>query len=468
MSKYDMLSKKGNYALPSAAQPPTYPEDIYEYTDEQMVVVQVNVKVRNLLYNAISGEEYEKISSYDTAKEMWDKLKVTYEGTNKVKQTRINMLVHDYELFQMKEEESIEEMFARFRKIIGDVKAFGKPYSSGDQVRNFLRSLPTTWQTKVIALESQNLDKLSYDELRGDLVAFEKTHLKKTRQEEKKKTVAFKTTTEGPENDIDDDSEALQEEIAMVSRNMNGLMRRYRNTKKGRMSSRRTRQYNEQDKNDGKYFECVRNKYSSYWSDEDILDDDRKEDTENCFMARGETSEDGFGNPKTTLILVELTTKDPKESVHVIFDENITTTEKGIIAGDKDISQEASQARKSQKSTDSTDTVIESTLNLLVIKLNHKRSQLLLQLESDQMNGEANQNIRNIIGDPYEEMKTMGALKKIENIALISQIEPKKVEKAFKDSSWIQAMQDELYQFDKNQVWELLPKPISVAIVGTK
>ncbi|XP_009595633.1 uncharacterized protein [Nicotiana tomentosiformis] len=157
--------KKGNYPLPVAAQPATDPKDIDEYTDEQMEVVQVNAKARNLLYNAISGEEYEKISNCDTAKEMWDKLEVTYEGTGKVKETHINMLVHDYELFQMKEGESIEEMFARFSKIISDLKAFGKPYTSDDQVRKILRSLPTTWQTKVVTLESQDLNKLSYDEL---------------------------------------------------------------------------------------------------------------------------------------------------------------------------------------------------------------------------------------------------------------------------------------------------------------
>nr|XP_009776144.1 PREDICTED: uncharacterized protein LOC104225967 [Nicotiana sylvestris] len=156
--------KKGNYPQPAAAQPLADPEDIDSYTNEQMSVVQVNNKARNLFYNAISGKEYE-ISSCDTTKEMWDKLEVTYEGTNKVKKIHINMLFHNYELFQMKEGESIEEMFSRFNKIISDLKAFGKPYTSGDQVRNIFRSLPTTWQTKVVTLESQDLNNLSYDEL---------------------------------------------------------------------------------------------------------------------------------------------------------------------------------------------------------------------------------------------------------------------------------------------------------------
>ncbi|XP_075079812.1 uncharacterized protein LOC107768901 [Nicotiana tabacum] len=249
------------------------------------------------------------------------------------------MLVHDYELFSMKEGEYIEEMFVRFSKIISDLKAFGKPYTSGDQVRKILRSLPTTWQTKVVTLESQDLNKLSYDELRGELIAFERTHLKKTNQEEKMKIVAFKTSTEMVENEIDD-PEALQEEIAMMSRNMDGLMRRYRNTKKERFPPRRSRQYNEQDKNDGKCYECGKfghiqaeclelkrkisrgfnkNKTFGSWSDEDdsdheeitnlcfmtILENEMKktlgcwtdedvsdDENENCFMARGETSEE--------------------------------------------------------------------------------------------------------------------------------------------------------------------------------
>ncbi|XP_075080635.1 uncharacterized protein LOC142166115 [Nicotiana tabacum] len=126
--------KKGNYPLSAATPPLDDPEDIDSYIKEKMEVVQVNNKARNLLHNAISGEEYEKISSCDTTKEIWDKLEVTYEGISKVKETHINMLVHDYELFSMKEGESIEEMFARFSKIISDLKAFGKPYTS-DELR---------------------------------------------------------------------------------------------------------------------------------------------------------------------------------------------------------------------------------------------------------------------------------------------------------------------------------------------
>ncbi|XP_070057637.1 uncharacterized protein [Nicotiana tomentosiformis] len=48
--------------------------DLDDYTDEQAAVITVNAKAKNLLYNVISAEEYEKISSCKTAKEIWDKL----------------------------------------------------------------------------------------------------------------------------------------------------------------------------------------------------------------------------------------------------------------------------------------------------------------------------------------------------------------------------------------------------------
>ncbi|XP_070036412.1 uncharacterized protein [Nicotiana tomentosiformis] len=71
-------------------------------------------------------------------------------------------------------------------------------------------------------------------------------------------------------------------------------------------------------------------------------------------------------------------------------------------------------------------------------------------------------------GNPNDGIKTRRSLKKKSNITLISQIEPKKVDEALKDSSWVQAMHEKLDQFDKNQVWTLVPKPANVAIIVTK
>ena len=74
-------------------------ESEWDETDERMA--QLNAKAMNLLYCALDAQEFNRISSCISAKEIWDKLEVTYEGTNQVKETKISMLVHKYELFQM-------------------------------------------------------------------------------------------------------------------------------------------------------------------------------------------------------------------------------------------------------------------------------------------------------------------------------------------------------------------------------
>ncbi len=50
------------------------------------------------------------MGSCTSAKDMWDRLRVTYEGTNQVRETKINMLLHEYEMFSIKEGKSINGM----------------------------------------------------------------------------------------------------------------------------------------------------------------------------------------------------------------------------------------------------------------------------------------------------------------------------------------------------------------------
>ncbi|KAJ9553055.1 LOW QUALITY PROTEIN: hypothetical protein OSB04_017100 [Centaurea solstitialis] len=50
----------------------------------------------------------------------------------------------------------------------------------------------------------------------------------------------------------------------------------------------------------------------------------------------------------------------------------------------------------------------------------------------------------------------------------VSKTEPKKVSEALADSFWVEAMQDELTQFERNQVWTLVPLPNGKMAIGTK
>ncbi|GJT72161.1 hypothetical protein Tco_1031447 [Tanacetum coccineum] len=50
----------------------------------------------------------------------------------------------------------------------------------------------------------------------------------------------------------------------------------------------------------------------------------------------------------------------------------------------------------------------------------------------------------------------------------VSIVEPKNIKEAMVDSAWIEAMQDELHQFDRLKVWELVDKPFGKMIIKLK
>ena len=115
-----------------------------EWDEVDKKMTQLNAKAMNILYCAIDANEFNHISTCMSAKEIWDRLEVTHERTNQVKESKINMLVHKYELFKMEHDESITEMFTHFTDIITDLKRLGKSYSHSDPVRKILRSLSRT------------------------------------------------------------------------------------------------------------------------------------------------------------------------------------------------------------------------------------------------------------------------------------------------------------------------------------
>ena len=47
-------------------------------------------------------------------------------------------------------------------------------------------------------------------------------------------------------------------------------------------------------------------------------------------------------------------------------------------------------------------------------------------------------------------------------------IEPKNFEEASKDEDWVKAMNEELDQIEKNNTWELVPRPIDKNLIGSK
>jgi len=138
---------------------------------------------------------------------------VAHEGTNQVKQSRIELLMRKYELFEMGDHETIMEMYTRFTHITNELKSLGKTFTTEELVRKILRFLPRTWEAKVTAIqEAKDLKTLSLDELIGNLQTYElKRNLQQQEDTKKERGIALKVMEE-------DSSELDEEDMVMITR----------------------------------------------------------------------------------------------------------------------------------------------------------------------------------------------------------------------------------------------------------
>ncbi|VFR01312.1 unnamed protein product [Cuscuta campestris] len=178
-----------------------------EFDAEDIKKVENYAKAINRLYCAVNPDDYRKISCCSTAKEMWDKLEVTYEGTDQVREAKIDFLTQEYEMFRMKEHEKIDDMFDRFSKIVNDLHALKNTYTDRDLVRKIQRSLTSEWRSKADAIyESITTSNVTIDGLRGNLKTYESTILNPSLNDQRK-GITLKAFKEPTMNDSSDDDE---------------------------------------------------------------------------------------------------------------------------------------------------------------------------------------------------------------------------------------------------------------------
>ncbi|GAV60937.1 DUF4219 domain-containing protein/UBN2 domain-containing protein [Cephalotus follicularis] len=195
-----------------------------EFNENDFRMLQLNSKAKHVLFCAVGPNEFNPISSYDSTKEMWDLLEVSYEGTNQVKESKISMLVHEYELFMMLDDENISEMFTCFTTIINSLKNRGKSYPNQELVRKILRFLPKIWTPKVTTIEeAKELTTLPLEQLLGSLMTHETT-MKNLEYVEtkKKKTIALKASKEESERDEDGDMTLITSQFKKFLKSQKG------------------------------------------------------------------------------------------------------------------------------------------------------------------------------------------------------------------------------------------------------
>ena len=161
------------------------------------------------MFNAVTNEEFKKISSTETAKEASTILLITYEGTKAVKDSKLQRLTTRFEEIKMEEDESFDEFYAKLKDIVNSAFNLGETIPEPKIVRKVLRSLPERFHAKITAIEeSKDINKIPSTELVGNLQTYE-LGLTRIGKSSKGKSMALKAKSSGTEESSDDEDSKM-------------------------------------------------------------------------------------------------------------------------------------------------------------------------------------------------------------------------------------------------------------------
>ena len=149
----------------------TKPKEAPANWDEAKIkAANFNSRALNALFSAITNEEFKKISSTETAKEVWTILQTTYEGTKAVKDLKLQRLTKSVEEIKIEEDDLFDEFHAKLKDIVNSAFNLEETIPEPKIVRKILISLPERFHAKIMAIEeSKDIDKIPLTELVGNL-----------------------------------------------------------------------------------------------------------------------------------------------------------------------------------------------------------------------------------------------------------------------------------------------------------
>ena len=126
-----------------------------------IVAANANSKALNAIFCGVSPDKFHRISHITVAKEAWEILETTYEGTKKVKDTKLQWLTTRFEELKMSEDESFDSFYSKLNEVVVRKFNLGEKTEDFKIVRKILLSLPESFHAKVTAIEeNKDLDDI--------------------------------------------------------------------------------------------------------------------------------------------------------------------------------------------------------------------------------------------------------------------------------------------------------------------
>ena len=103
-----------------------------------LAAANTNSKALNAIFCGVSPDEFHRISHITIVKEAWEILETTYEGTKKVKDTKLQMLTARFEEMKMSEDESFDSFYSKLNEVVIGKFNLGKKTEDSKVVRKIL------------------------------------------------------------------------------------------------------------------------------------------------------------------------------------------------------------------------------------------------------------------------------------------------------------------------------------------
>ena len=94
----------------------TRPEDA-KSTWDKTALAAANANSKEI-FCGVSLDEFHRISHITIAKETWEILETIYEGTKKVKDTKLQMLITRFEELKMSEDDSFDSFYSKLNEVV--------------------------------------------------------------------------------------------------------------------------------------------------------------------------------------------------------------------------------------------------------------------------------------------------------------------------------------------------------------
>ncbi|XP_019157580.1 PREDICTED: uncharacterized protein LOC109154180 [Ipomoea nil] len=140
----------------------TSAKPIETWTENEMTASDLNNKALNSIVGSLHESVFTLVTGVKEAKRVWEILETRYEGISDVKQSKLQMVLSEFEALRMSEEETISVFHSRVQNLMNRASILSEPFT--DEIEH------TGWEKKSLgelmgSLHTYELELLADDDL---------------------------------------------------------------------------------------------------------------------------------------------------------------------------------------------------------------------------------------------------------------------------------------------------------------